>query len=421
MRVREWIVRHAISPYGLVALSLAFFLFSWTFPPATYTHFIYEPDLMYLDPGILLFFLLCVLGFTAGLVLVSTAFPSREWNRFTFAVRFSPMCFLLLPVLGGTVLTVLSCVLLVRNNENLLPLLIAGEAAELKSVGGMDTGSSLGLAPIALMGIVWWAAWRKGQLGLAGWRRFVVALLIGVGLVSTLVSAVLRFGRGEFMPILVGTAIVFLLGKLSCGELRWTALVRYAIIFLVLVVVFFSAFSLLRGSSPSEAVARDVLSYSVASYNRLAALLDGRLRYPYAGKGIYLSSFVAFNDTFNRVFGINTTLSWPDFTSVWQSEFGAVTNAGLNGALIWSGTFGYIFSDLGWFSPLLLFVYGVTTGCTWKALHQDRALGVVLYPWFAFCVLFWFGTNYLTDTKLVVLLVVGIALGAYEYVFLQRA
>jgi hypothetical protein len=37
-----------------------------------------------------------------------------------------------------------------------------------------------------------------------------------------------------------------------------------------------------------------------------------------------------------------------------------------------------------------------------------------LYPWCGFCILFWFGTNALLDTKLVVFLLVALLLSAYE-------
>jgi hypothetical protein len=65
-------------------------------------------------------------------------------------------------------------------------------------------------------------------------------------------------------------------------------------------------------------------------------------------------------------------------------------------------------------SPFLLFAYGLMTGWVWRSLKLGRTAGIVLYPWFAFCILFWFGTNYLLGTQLVVLLLGAIVLGFYE-------
>jgi hypothetical protein len=104
---------------------------------------------------------------------------------------------------------------------------------------------------------------------------------------------------------------------------------------------------------------------------------------------------------------------------VWRSEFDAVAAAGLNGQLIWSGAFGYIFSDLGWFSPLLLYVYGLATGWTWRSQKLGRVLGAILYPWCGFCILYWFGTNYLLDPKAAVLILCVILISLYESLLLR--
>ena len=110
---------------------------------------------------------------------------------------------------------------------------------------------------------------------------------------------------------------------------------------------------------------------------------------------------------------------WPDKDADWRSQFNAVAAAGLNGDLIWSGAFGYIFSELKWLSPLLLIIYGLLTGWAWRALKLGRTVGILLYPWCAFCVLFWFGVNYLLDTQPVILLIDAIFLSFYELLFVR--
>jgi hypothetical protein len=48
-----------------------------------------------------------------------------------------------------------------------------------------------------------------------------------------------------------------------------------------------------------------------------------------------------------------------------------------------------------------------------------RQLGIVLYPWFGFCILFWFGTNYLLDSPIEPLLLGAFLIFAYERAFIS--
>jgi hypothetical protein len=235
-----------------------------------------------------------------------------------------------------------------------------------------------------------------------------------------LASSTLSLSRGDLMPMFAGIVILFLLRRLIDGKLGFLSTLKFAAFCAGSMGALFVSFSLLRGAGP-DALIGDILGYTIAAYNRLAAVLDGRLRYPFSGRGLYISGFVAFNDTFNKIFHINQLFSWPDFDTVWRSEFAAVSSAGLDARLIWSGAFGYAFSDLKWASPLLLFIFGVVTGGAWRLLKLGRIYGVVLYPWCAFCVLFWFGTNYLLDPRAVVLLLVATALSLYEWLFVRAS
>jgi hypothetical protein len=419
MRFRDLLLRHIASPYGLTAASLLLFLFAWVFPPGTYSSYLREPDLMFLDPASLLYFLLCASGFLVGLMIVDFCFPVTGFARGRMELRVSPMWFLLLPLIAGTVLTIISIVLLLRSNANLLELLLTAQGGQLKAVGGFETSGTLGLASVALMGIVWWASWRKHQLNLSGWRRFAVQIVTLLATGSMLAAATLKLARGDLMPILAGAGILFVLSEIVEGRLTAASVLRYSAAFVALIVALFVGVSLLRGNVDADSVIGDLFGYTIASYNRMAAILDGRMHYPFAGQGMYISSFAAFNDTFNTLLPLNKLLAWPDFTTAWQSEFASVSTAGLNAGFIWSGTFGYVFSDMGWMSPFLLFAYGLMTGWVWRSLKLGRTAGIVLYPWFAFCILFWFGTNYLLDTKVVVLLVDAVILGLYELLFVR--
>ena len=419
MRFRELVIRNIASPYGMTVAALLLFLVAFMFPPALYSSYMQEPDLMFFDPASLVFFLTCTMAFLLGLLLVDFAFPVRGFRYEKRETRFSSMWFILFPIIAGTALSILSSILLLRSNTYLLELLLAAQGGQLKSVGGIEAQDTMVQATPALMGIVWWAIWRKDQFSFRGWRRVTVHSAIILATLAMLLWSVLLLTRGELVPIFAGIATLFLLRRLMRKDLRPVFVLKFAAIGISSIVALFASFSALRGAADLETITANILGYTIASYNRLAAILEGRLRYPFSGKGLYFSGFVSFNRTFNGLFHVNKIFSWPDFITVWQSEFGAVSAAGLDGHLILSGTFGYIFSEIGWLSPLLLLVYGLITGWTWRSLKLGKTVGIVLYPWCAYSVLTWFGTNSLLEPTAVILLLDVIVLGLYESMFVR--
>jgi hypothetical protein len=218
----------------------------------------------------------------------------------------------------------------------------------------------------------------------------------------------------------IGAVIITLARRILAGAISAKAVLKTGLLLLALLTGLFVLYSALRGNDTPNEIASDLLQYTISSYNRVPALLSGTLRYPYAGTGVYLISFLESNNLFNRIIPIRETLRWPSYADLVKSEFWAVWRANLNGKLIWSGTFGYVYSDLGWLSPGYLFFYGLLYGWVWRSVRCGRTFGIVLYPWFAFCILFWLGTNELFDTMCAVLVIAAFALTAYEFVLFKR-
>lgn len=107
-------------------------------------------------------------------------------------------------------------------------------------------------------------------------------------------------------------------------------------------------------------------------------------------------------------------MGFPDGVDGFGAAFLEVARAGLDSHLVWVGAFGYIFLDLGWFSPLFVLGYGLLAGVIWNWLKRGRVLGIVLYPCVAFSILFWIGANILLDSQRADLAVAAIILGIYE-------
>src|SRR5665213_975661 len=111
----------------------------------------------------------------------------------------------------------------------------------------------------------------------------------------------------------------------------------------------------------------------------MAALLSGRLRYTYGGRGLYLSGFLAFNNSLNSLIPIRSMMNWPSSYQVYYSEFPSVLRANLNGNSNWCGAFGFIYTDLGWLSPVFVFMYGLLCGLIWRMVRLGETFGIVLY------------------------------------------
>ncbi len=416
MSFRNWLIHNLGSPYGLTAVSFLVFLVAIFFPPGVYSSSLGEPDLIFLDSASFIFFLLCTLGFLLGVLLVEFIFPVNGFVYERKETRISPMLLILLPVIAGAATAVVSILLLLRDNTYLLTYLLSMRVAPLE---GVETQGILGHTTAAVTGIVWWAIWRKGQLNIRGWQNSAVRLFIGLAIVALLVLNTLKLMRAQLVAFIAGVAVLLLLRKLIDGKLTTAFVLKFALFFALAIAAAFAQKSLLRGGDATRAMTSEVLGYTIASYNRLAAILDGRMHYPFAGRGFYISTLANSNHTFNRIFHANEVFAWPDAVEAWGSEFNAADAAGLNGNLIWAGAFGYIFSDLKWLSPFLLIAYGLLTGWAWRSLKLGKTLGILLYPWCGFCVLFWFGYNYLLDTQAIVLIIEAILLVAYESVFIH--
>lgn len=385
-------------------------------PPSLYTTYLEERDLLFLDPASMLFYTLCVGAFIIGLSVVATFFPAAFAPLARLKTRLPEPAFLLLPIAVGSAFTLVSIGLLLQGNPALVGLILLQQGSQIKDT--LDVRQPLGLSSMWLLGICWWAMWRYRQVELRSrWSRWVISLSIAAGILLVLISASLKLARGELIPVVAGCALLYLVQHTSEGRWSTRTALKAALVLTVGAIALFTLMSLARGSEDMDAFVSALLGYTVSSYNRLAALVNGRLHYPYTGRGLYFSSFVSFNSSLNSFLPVSEFMHWPSYADMWDSQFAATWQAGLDGTRIWSGAFGYIFADFGWFAPVILFLYGLLCGWVWRSIKLGHLFGILLYPWCGFCILFWFGTNALLDTKLVVFLLVALVLSGYERLF----
>ena len=414
---RSSVLVYFISPYGLATISCFLFGIAWLFPPKMYAELMEEPDLLFLNLESALFFAACVASFFLGLYLVDAYLPPERLVDRQLEPGISPTTFILRPLCVALFLNALSLIAVLREGI-LLPLLLSGEGGEAKELWQAD--GSLVLSATCLAGVVWWAIWRSMQLQRKGISRTMTRMLLYLALFVVVLSASLMLNRIVLFSTVIGSVTITLLRRILAASVSAKAVLRTGLALCAFIAGFFVLYSSLRGNDTPNAVASDLVQYAISSYNRLPALLSGTLRYPYGGTGVYLVSFLESNNTFNSIIPLREILNWPSYADLFKSEFWAVWRANLNGKLIWSGTFGYVFSDLGWLSPAFIFLYGLLYGWVWRSVRLGQTFGIVLYPWFGFCILFWLGTNVLLSTMCVVLAIDALALVGYEWFLLRR-
>lgn len=395
-------------------ISYTFFLFAWLIPPSVYSHYMMERDLMFLDPTTILLYTLCVTSFVTGVGLMSWLLPSSFVDR-KLETRISPTLFLLVPLILAITAATITSLYLIKQYPIIILAIWAQQGGTAKETIAFEVSGHLAFVPLTLIGITWWAFQRYSDLDFQGWRRRLVRLFLFIAAISLLALATLTMGRNLLMLGLGGLAILYLLSRRVRKQAGLAFFVRRGVPALAAVTSLFFAFAFLRGTNSWDDQVNQLIGYTAASYNRLAAVVNGDLHYPFAGRGMYLSGVAAHS----HYLPFSSLMNYPDPLDDWAAQFDAVSRAGLDGRLIWSGAFGYIFSDLGWLTPFFVFGYGMLSGIAWNWIKRGKVLGVVLYPCFGFCELFWVGSNYLLEQPLEILSIVAIVLGGYELVFLR--
>ncbi|MBS1800291.1 MAG: hypothetical protein JSS95_10730 [Acidobacteria bacterium] len=374
-----------------------------------------------MDLPTILFYSLCVIAFLIGVWIWQCLFPARSLSEEQLTVKMDPVIFVALPLVAAIAGSLISNYLLLRNNPNILLLLLAQQGRQLKGVDALDDqGTMVFMAPI-LNGILWWAFFRIPQLKLSGIKRTLLWAGVLVGILASLLSATLKLSRANLLLVFCGLTVLYIYRRASLGKLSTGSALRVLAIFPLTIALLFGSFALLRGSEGIDVVGNQLAGYSIASYNRLAAVVNGKLQYPYSGTGKTLFSAITTSKAIAKVLPFRDAMNLPDNADLFGGDFSAVSRAGLDPTLVWSGAFGYIFSDLGWYSPWFLFGYGLLYGYIWQSLLKKNLVGILIYPWAAFAILFWIGGNYLTDSSIIYLGFCGISLGVYERKFLVRS
>jgi hypothetical protein len=414
-------IRNIASPYGLATLSFCLFLFAWLFPPGLYTEYVREPDLMFLNPVTLAFYSVCVAAFSLGVRFSRFLRLSASRSGATHVSAGHPFVYLTGPLFLAACFCSMYLILL-GGKLNFVALLASqhGDAIKTANEMGKESQGRWDESLPLLTAVLWWSLFRARQLQLRGTSKKLFYLIFFSSMGVGILTCVATVDRTSLMPIIIGCFVISLFYKSRGANVRLGNMVVAGLASMAAVTGLFLFFSFLRGALAIHVLMTSLLGYTIVSYNRLTGLLIGVMHYAYEGRGVYLSRYVLEDVKLNSVFHLIDRFGWPNGFNLWQSEFLSTSASGLNSTFIWSGTFGYIYSDLGWWAPLYLSLVGVLAGFLWARFITGKTVGVVLYPWVGFWILTWFATNSIFGVNFIRYIEFAVVLGFYDRAFLRK-
>jgi hypothetical protein len=407
------IIRNLASPYALAMFSFCVFLFAWVFPPDVYTDFIHEPNLMFLNLPTLGFYASCVAAFMLGLRSVRFFGYPKPPEKLPRITARMPLLYLSTPLFISTVLCGVFLIKL-GGHIDFVAMLSSGQGEMIKRAMGGDTEGNWSSALYLLSAVLWWAYFRANQLELQGFTKVVFYLSFTGALGVDIVTCVATVDRTNLLPVIAGLFLIYIFFKTRAEKVNIARLALISGGGGVSVIGAFLALSFLRGASAGKLMIASLMGYTVVSYNRLAALVTGVMHYAYEGRAEYLLPLLVRNDRLNTIIPMRDWFGWPDLLVQMESEFNAVLAAGLNPNYNWAGYFGYIYSDLAWWTPVYAFLLGAFAGIFWLRFCEGKTDGIVMYMWNAFSILFWVGGNWIFSEKIVRTAVSAVLLVIYD-------
>jgi hypothetical protein len=413
--LRRLFVRNAASPTLIALLSCSVFAFAWVFPPGVYSSYLGEPDWVFLNPVSIFYFGLCVTGFFIG-VHFSQYMKGASYRGAPPRISTgSPLSYLILPLITLTLLCGIYLILLGARID-FISMLASQQGSSLKIADENGTGvaNRWQMVHVFLTATLGWAQYRAQQLKLLKVKRTVFWIVFSAGWLVDAATSVALVDRTQLMPLMASTILIAIFFATRGWRVRLMRVAAFASVSVVVIVGAFLLLSFLRGSLLLGSLMTSLLGYTIVSYNRMSALLMGAMHYGYEGSGVYLAPLLSGSEGLNRLIPFKDVFDWPSARELWRTEFASVAQSGLNGSYIWSSIFGYLYSDIGWLAPFYMFFYGLFCCYFWIKFKTGKALGLVIYPWVAFGIMFWLGVNLLPYDRLLNYIEMGLLLTWYD-------
>jgi len=270
---------------------------------------------------------------------------------------------------------------------NLLEIVLSGKGQLIKDYLGKEVRIPFGLGniPLFVTGIEFWLLYKlyTFQADLNDLKKFrelkYLEISIVVSLVLFIISNIITLNRPTLMIFLIGWFVIY--SYFNKGSIFYRVVKLF-----ITVVLIYAITSILRWGSGSEnltdLVLGRLLGYTVADFNRLALIIEGKLSYVDAGVP--------------RIFYILPILKIPltnieffDLRETSPLALSAVGSAGLNSDYNMATLFGGIYQSIGVATPIYFTVLGFIGSRLYISFKKGETFGIMLYPLFYASVALW--------------------------------
>lgn len=395
-----WSGNGIISPRNLGYLYLIYAIVAFVFPSSVYESIIAEPYYAGGDVKLLLFAFFCVLLYQAGIsfagIISKQATPGLNVNYFQGSRRIT---LLLLSVIV-IALNVYSALMIFSQNKSEILALLAqnpGVTSRIKQ-DFISDGALLAANPLLI--VMSWALYSEK---LSGNRSKSLLLLLAISIIGSILISAMKLARYEVMPLLMGLAATRIGHEYRINGRFDIKAIKVSIAYAFVLFSIFISISFLRASSddPSASAFATLPGYTITSFNRLSAVLDGRLMFIFSGSGTYVLNFWSNLPLFGSTFADFL----PSSEDVFRSEFVDIANVGLYPGYNWLTMYGYYFIDLGWWVLAYIFAFGVISHFVWRNFVTGGFIGAALYPYLASSLVLSFSSYWISRPFIVSILI----------------
>lgn len=244
------------------------------------------------------------------------------------------------------------------------------------------------------------------------------SLLNWLGCLITISCLLLTMQRSLLMPYLLTIAVAYYQGHKLMSPLRALAIGALA---LLLGLCLFSVIALLR-QQEGLGLFQGIVGYTIASYNRLALMLQGQLTLPDSGTGFYTLQWLFYPPVIRELLPIHELTSTvlglplPELRlDNYYAQFDAIADTPLADVFIWTTFFGAVYSDYGWLSLVIYLFYGAASQMAYVYMKKGNFLAILLYCYSYATALLWIGDGFIFQSTTLLMCYIAVLLHLAAY------